>query len=99
MGMFDYIKLTIKCPKCGARVDGFQSKDNGCYMTTLDYWEVNNFYSDCEKCGLEFNFNRRTPKVPLSDYNVAICKWDGKKNVLKWKGRWSDNIKMGRKPK
>lgn len=94
MGMFDYVDLEIKCPRCGAKVDGFQTKDNGCYMTTLAYWTVNNFYSGCDKCGLEFNFNRVTPKVPLSDYDVILSDWNGKKTSVKYSGRWSDNIKL-----
>lgn len=96
MGMFDYVNLEIKCPKCGAVVDGFQTKDNGCLMDELEYWEVNHFYSSCEKCGLWFDFVRRTPKIPLSDYDVNISKMvEGPKpNYIVYSGRWKENIKL-----
>lgn len=73
MGMFDYIKLEVKCPKCKAKVDGFQSKDGGCFLDTLDYWEVDNFYSSCNKCGtwIEYDLHPATnprPKISLSKY-------------------------------
>ena len=70
MGMYDNIKLEVACSSCGAMVSGFQSKDGGCTLSELDYWEVNNFYSSCSKCGLWIEYNRKTPrgKVPLSDY-------------------------------
>ena len=73
MGMFDDIKLEIKCPKCGAIVKGFQSKDGPCYLSQLDYWEVDNFYSSCPKCDVWIEFVRKSkPKVPLSDYEIIV---------------------------
>ena len=99
MGMFDYINLEIKCPNCGGAVSGFQSKENGCMMTTLEYWEVNNFYSGCEKCGCEIEFNRKSQQVPLTKYNVMINKWNGKKYICKYQGRWNNDIKVKRKKK
>ena len=72
MGMFDYIKLKIDCPSCGARVTSFQSKDGPCYLTELNYWEVDNFYTSCGKCNLWIEYVRKSSKtkVPLSDFKL-----------------------------
>jgi DNA-directed RNA polymerase subunit RPC12/RpoP len=74
MGMFDYIDLKIKCPKCGKIVDKFQSKDGYCELKTLNYWEVDNFYSSCKYCNAWIVFNRVRPKpiVPLTDFIMEV---------------------------
>ena len=74
MGMFDYIKYEMDCPKCGTRVDGFQSKDGLCISYTLEYWEVDNFYASCPKCEAWIEFTRKTAReqVPISDYVMTV---------------------------
>ena len=70
MGMFDNIKFKTKCPNCGNEVDDFQSKDGGCNLNTLNYWDVDNFYSSCDKCGtwIEYTLNKKRPKIPIKNY-------------------------------
>ena len=53
MGMFDHIKLDeeIHCPVCEVVLSGWQSKDGDCVFNTVEYWNVNNFYTSCTKCG------------------------------------------------
>jgi hypothetical protein len=72
MGMFDYVDIAIKCPKCGNFVKNFQTKDKSCCMNHLKYWEVDNFYCNCDKCNtwIEFHRKREIPKVPLSDFDM-----------------------------
>ena len=76
MGMFDYIKHEMDCPKCGDKVTGFQSKDGLCCLTELEYWEVDNFYTSCRNCGvwIEFTLKRERirEKFPLEDYEMTI---------------------------
>ena len=76
MGMFDDIKFEINCPKCGERVTGFQSKDGPCRLLTLEYWEVDNFYSSCNKCGAWIDFTRKEipPRqpIPIDEYEMEI---------------------------
>ena len=74
MGMFDWIKFQMDCPKCGTMVDGFQSKDGLCCLAELAYWEVDNFYSSCKKCGAWIEFTLKKPKdeIPLSDYQMDV---------------------------
>ncbi len=76
MGMFDWIKYEMDCPKCGARVSGFQSKDEGCTLATLEFWEVDNFYDSCPKCGawIEFNRKKHQGPSPISDYEMEVGK-------------------------
>jgi len=51
MGLFDYIRYSMKCPKCGKIVDDFQSKDKeDAWCRELDSKEVNNLYSECGNC-------------------------------------------------
>jgi predicted nucleic-acid-binding Zn-ribbon protein len=57
--MFDYVNVSIKCPKCGNIVRGFQTKDGECGMNTLEIEEVNQFYTTCYKCKSWIEFNRK----------------------------------------
>ena len=84
MGMFDDVKLEIKCPECGEVVNRFQSKDGECVLAELDFWEVDNFYDYCEKCGafIEFTLKdagyRKLQEVrksfTLADYDMHVRK-------------------------
>ena len=73
MGMFDWIKFETKCPNCKQKVNNFQSKDRGCHMQILNYWEVDNFYSPC-KCGtwIEYNLIKKKPAIPITHYKKTI---------------------------
>lgn len=51
MGLFNYVDYEVACPKCGAPVSGFQTKDGDCCMDTVKPHQVSNFYSSCDKCG------------------------------------------------
>lgn len=61
MGLFDCVTGVpeVLCPKCGAPVTGWQTKDAGCFMEDVHFSEVNNFYAIC-KAGLG------DPTKPLS---------------------------------
>ena len=76
MGMFDNILCPdAKCKNCGEELKDLQSKDGPCYMKLLNYWEVDNFYGDCRKCGYwnEFDLKVGRSKIPLYDYEQT-CK-------------------------
>ena len=74
MGMFDDINYEMDCPKCGNKVNDFQSKDGACLMDRLEFWEVDYFYAYCKKCKACIEFIRKEPrlKVPISDYRMKI---------------------------
>ncbi len=93
MGMFDYVDFECKCPQCGTKVDGFQSKDGDCSLSKIDFFMVDNFYSSCPKCGLLLQFtlyNRKNKKVVIDDYIFYISKTF---NNLNESGGYFDNPK------
>ena len=75
MGMYDDIKYEMDCPGCGTKLDSFQSKDGICCLATLEFWEVNNFYACCDKCGAWVEFNLKyKEKRTIEDYEMTIEK-------------------------
>ena len=50
MGMVNEVNFTMKCPKCGEEVTGFQTKDGTLLLDTVEPDSVNNFYSSCDNC-------------------------------------------------
>ena len=62
MGLFDYVDFEMPCPNCGKKVDDFQTKDGDVYMSTVDAFSVDSFYSSCGECGLWIEFNRNVPR-------------------------------------
>ena len=50
MGMFDWVNIKVLCPKCGRKIEDFQSKDGDCMLECLEFWQVDNFYSYCIDC-------------------------------------------------
>lgn len=76
MGMFDYVVDVpeVDCPKCGAKLNAWQSKDGPCDLEEIEYWKVENFYTNCHKCRTWVEFNREVPKepVPLSAFTMSV---------------------------
>lgn len=71
MGMFDNVDYKMKCLRCGAPVERFQSQDGPCCLATLDYLDVNNFYSHCPKCEAWIEFTRKKA-LSIDDYDMLI---------------------------
>jgi hypothetical protein len=74
MGMFDYVNYKTNCPTCQKEIDGFQTKDTGCDMETVEFWETDIFYSSCDYCNTWVEFRRKAakPRVPIEDYQMYI---------------------------
>ena len=75
MGMYDDIKFEMNCPKCGTKLENFQSKSGPCAMFQLDFWEVNNFYCGCSNCNswVEFFLKERpNRKLKIKDYKMKV---------------------------
>lgn len=72
MGLFDYVKFRMPCPNCGKTVGGFQSKDGMCALAELEFWEVDNFYTNCGECDVWIEFTRPREKCDISKYKM---KW------------------------
>lgn len=60
MGMFDYVRVSMKCPHCGDFIESseFQSKDADCKLGLLKQEYVNHYYGDCPKCGKWIEVNK-----------------------------------------
>lgn len=71
MGLFDYINFSTKCPNCSAIVSGFQSKDSGCMLQTLEPWTVRNFYTSCSICKTCLEYTYKHENLP-DDKNVLL---------------------------
>lgn len=70
MGMFNYVNFIIKCPKCGSSIYDFQTKDGDLTLRTIEFYEVDNFYSSCNKCGtqIEYTLKPEIRKLITIDY-------------------------------
>lgn len=101
MGLYDYINFKMNCPRCKKDMGEFQSKDGDCGMETLDWWEVDNFYTSCEHCRtwVEFTLGKRpNRKLKISDYDKSIEKTTGKDDK-KYKAELDKFLKHRVKPK
>lgn len=59
MGMFDYVNTPdIECPECKEKLFDFQTKDKLCLLETVDYTEVDNFYTHCGSCKTWVEFKK-----------------------------------------
>ena len=56
MGMYDLVDWEQDCPRCGAKIRHFQTKEKAQQMETYKPHEVDNFYSYCGYCGLWVNY-------------------------------------------
>jgi hypothetical protein len=51
MGMFDYVNVSMKCPKCEKTLE-FQTKASDCLLDLVDATAVDYFYAYCS-CGIK----------------------------------------------
>ncbi len=75
MGMFDDVDFEMNCPKCGARVADFQSKDGECSMNKVKPWTVNHFYTACPSCRAWIEYRRKPSKGDtnwLDNYEMTV---------------------------
>ena len=69
--MFDYVSYKMKCPKCGATVDNFQTKDLGCELSVVNYKKINYFYCTCPDCEAWIEFTRK-PAKSIKDFKIRV---------------------------
>lgn len=52
MGMFDYVRYSAPCTKCGATLTEWQTKDFDCLLNTLepDSKLISRWYTTCNGC-------------------------------------------------
>lgn len=77
MSRFDLVKFERLCPGCGIKIDFWQTKDGLCEFETVQFWDVDYFYSLCSKCGVFIEYRLRAEvrkKFKLGDYEIKITK-------------------------
>lgn len=74
MGMFDWVNYEMECPNCKHSVDGFQSKDKDCTLSTVEVGVISNFYTHCSNCDTWIEFNLNKDKVTIDDYIMTTRK-------------------------
>ena len=70
MGMFDYVDIKIRCPKCKGEMEGFQSKDGECFLCNVKPSDVRNFYTSCKHCETWVEVCMIKQNVPYDNYVV-----------------------------
>ena len=75
MGLFDRVSdFEATCPRCGAKVSDFQTKDFDPCQREVSFRDVDNFYASCPECGLwlEFRLNRvARERLAVEDYGLV----------------------------
>jgi uncharacterized protein (UPF0212 family) len=78
MHEIDYVSVDaeVECPVCGEKLGGYETKDGPGIQFTLDFREVDSFYSHCLKCNSIIEFNLKNPvaekdraKLTIDSYN------------------------------
>lgn len=62
MGMFDYVRYSAPCYKCGHTLNEWQSKDHDCSLDTVEPTQVSRFYTACPKCRAWNEYKVEPPK-------------------------------------
>ena len=68
--VFDWVDFACSCPSCGARVEGFRTKDLCNQADTVDFRIANHFYAECH-CGAWIDFIRK-PAVGINNFDMRF---------------------------
>lgn len=67
MGLFNYVKYSAPCPKCGTILDSWQTKDGDLGMVEVPPTECTFFYTECSECKTWIN-----AKVVPTAYSIIL---------------------------
>ena len=76
MGMFNIVKLHIKCPVCGKDVGEIQTKDDfyePLYLEQVELWMVRECHTVCDNCDTWIEIKLKKEKImnlTLDDYDI-----------------------------
>ena len=74
MGVYDTVRFVGFCPRCGARLKDFQTKDYESAMMDKPTVECDNWYASCPECGLWVEFGHLANKWPQHKNGVVHIK-------------------------
>jgi uncharacterized protein (UPF0212 family) len=83
MHEIDYISLDadVECPICGEKLGNFETKSGPGAQVTLDFREVDNFYSRCTKCNSIIEFSLKNPVEADAREKLTVDSYQ-KKSVI-----------------
>jgi hypothetical protein len=83
MHEIDYVSLNteVECPVCGAKLGNFETKDGPGIQVTLDFREIDTFYSHCIKCKSIIEFNLKNPVAEEARAQLTVENYN-KKSVI-----------------
>ncbi|NLT28628.1 MAG: hypothetical protein GXX97_06135 [Dehalococcoidales bacterium] len=83
MHEIDYVSLDAdaECPVCGEKLANFETKSGPGAQVTLDFREVDSFYSRCTKCKSIIEFSLKDP-VKAGDREKLTVDNYQKKSVI-----------------
>jgi uncharacterized protein with PIN domain len=71
----------VECPVCGEKLGNFETKSGPGAQVTLDFWEVDSFYSRCTKCNSIIEFSLKNPAEASARENLTVDNYQ-KKSVI-----------------
>jgi len=76
MGMYNWVNFEIECPKCGNKVDGFQSKPWNGEFEWVNPWDVEEFHTQCDNCFTWIEYERKSNNWSgeewMKDYDCRV---------------------------
>ena len=83
MHEIDFISLDVdvECPVCGEKLRNFETKSGPGAQVTLDFREVDSFYSRCGKCNTIIEFSLKNPAEAADREKLNIESYQ-KKSVI-----------------
>ena len=83
MHEIDFVSLDadVECPVCGEKLGNFETKSGPGAQVTLDFREVDSFYSRCTKCNSIIEFSLKNPAEAGDRENLTVSNYQ-KKSVI-----------------
>ena len=69
-GDFDWVDYRCQCPRCGATISDFRTKDLCNQLDTVDYRIAYHFCASCD-CGAWIEFIRK-PARDIDDFDAGV---------------------------
>lgn len=96
MGMFDRVHFEMECPRCGEKMDEFQSKSWFCTLEMVEPDVLSNFYDSCNKCGTRVEFSRGKPELlTLRETSLSVDEVEKMGFIMKTEGylrKYDENV-------
>jgi uncharacterized protein (UPF0212 family) len=83
MHEIDYVSLDVdvECSVCGEKLGNFETKNGPGAQVTLDFREVDSFYSRCSKCNSIIEFSLKNTAEAGDRKNLTVDNYQ-KKSVI-----------------